>query len=83
MIGPRINEYLKGRQTRVMQKNTILLVDDNFYLRESLTGTLKREGYLITVAEKAKEAFEWLQKASFDLVILARIFICSVIDARP
>ncbi len=48
----------------------ILLVDDEARLRKLVADFLSREGYVITEAENGKVALEWINKVTFDLVIL-------------
>lgn len=48
---------------------TILVVDDEQIIRESLSLVLREEGYTVTEAENGKHAYELILKDSFDLVI--------------
>ncbi|MBI4057259.1 MAG: response regulator [Elusimicrobia bacterium] len=48
----------------------ILVVDDEFQMRELMKAYLENAGYVVDVAEHGKEALEKLRKESFDLVIL-------------
>ena len=50
--------------------NTILVVDDEPNLRQSLAAILHRDGYLVTTAADAQEVRQYLQKGPFDLVFL-------------
>ena len=56
-----------------MKKNqveqSILVVDDESAMRLLLTAILEEEGYLVTAAQNGKEAWELIQKRTFDLVI--------------
>lgn len=52
-----------------MTKRSILLADDDFYVRESLVRAMEYKGYQVTAAKNGKEALELLHKKSFDLVI--------------
>lgn len=50
--------------------HTILIVDDEVNLRQTLAAILHREGYLVTTAADGQEARKYLQKGPFDLVFL-------------
>mgnify|MGYP001145245916 CR=1 FL=1 len=50
-------------------KRTILVVDDEKIIRESISFILKKEGYHVSEAENGKIAYEKLLKEPFDLVI--------------
>lgn len=49
--------------------NTILVVDDEEIIRDSISFVLKKEGYLVTEAANGKEAYKKLCEDSFDLII--------------
>lgn len=49
---------------------SILIVDDEQNLRESLAMILQREGYSVTTAASANEAHQLLQAGAFDLIFL-------------
>jgi DNA-binding NtrC family response regulator len=51
-------------------KATILLVDDNPNIRDSLGHTLRLEGYDVTLASNGQEALNALRSTGFDLVLL-------------
>ncbi|MFC3772620.1 response regulator [Paenibacillus sp. GCM10012303] len=53
-----------------MTVKTILLADDEASLRFLLTETLADEGYALSEAEDGRQAKEWLEAETFDLVIL-------------
>ena len=54
-----------------MQSNyTILVVDDEESVRKLLTAVLRKEGYLVEVAEDGREALEKVQAISPDLVLM-------------
>jgi DNA-binding response OmpR family regulator len=52
------------------EKKRILVVDDEATLRESLTGQLKAEGYVVSSAEDGDIAIEMLGSTYFDLILL-------------
>jgi len=52
------------------QKRQILVVDDDYDLRENLVEILNAEGYGVQATENASKAFEKLQQTDFDIVIL-------------
>lgn len=47
----------------------ILVVDDNFHLREIAKTILAKQGYQVTVAEDGKQALEIFKKISLDLIV--------------
>jgi DNA-binding response OmpR family regulator len=49
---------------------TILIVDDEARLRQSLAMILQHRGYLVTTAGQAEEARQYLRAGAFDLAIL-------------
>ena len=52
-----------------MEKQKILVVDDEPLIRELLMDFLSEEGYSVSEATDGKEAFEMIQKESFNLVL--------------
>ncbi len=52
------------------QPSSILIVDDEPSIRESLCGALKDEGHLVQVAKSAEEAFNALKGSKPDLLFL-------------
>jgi len=48
----------------------ILVVDDEFSVRDSLQRWFKEEGFRVGTAENAKEAMQRLQEAAWDIVLL-------------
>lgn len=48
---------------------SILIVDDEEIIRESLSFVLKKEGYSVQEAENGKVALEYIKERAFDLVI--------------
>jgi DNA-binding NtrC family response regulator len=52
-----------------MDKKKILVVDDDEYIRESISETLKRKGYEVIGAENGKTALELFQRDYYDMVI--------------
>ncbi len=55
---------MSGKETQ-----TILVVDDERSMREFLEILLTKEGYRVFVAASGKEAFDFLEKNKFDLII--------------
>ncbi|HLG18507.1 MAG TPA: sigma-54 dependent transcriptional regulator [Bdellovibrionota bacterium] len=51
-------------------KATILIVDDEISVRDSLTQWFRRDGYNVEAAENATDALKALQTHTFDLVLL-------------
>jgi len=51
-------------------KFKILLAEDDYLNRKSITHFLKREGFDLTTAENGKEVLEKLKKNSFDLILM-------------
>lgn len=54
----------------MVEKNKILVVDDEDALRTVLSGELVSEGYEVRTASDGDEAMSGLQKETFDLVLL-------------
>jgi two-component system nitrogen regulation response regulator NtrX len=50
--------------------HSILIVDDESSIRQSLKGVLEDEGYKITVAESGEGCLDILRKRAFDVVLL-------------
>lgn len=48
----------------------ILVVDDDSRIRSLLSRFLVSEGYLVSAAADAREAWDWLQDIAFDLIVL-------------
>ncbi|MCL2758310.1 MAG: response regulator transcription factor [Alphaproteobacteria bacterium] len=55
-----------------MQK-TILIIDDDTALRETLAKGLRGEGFAVVGAENAEHAFQILDKMTFDAIVLDRM----------
>ena len=51
-------------------KPTVLIIDDELSIRESLAANLEREGYILLLAENGKEGLAMLQEAPPTVVIL-------------
>jgi adenylate cyclase len=49
---------------------TVLAVDDNEYNRDLLSRHLRREGYVVSLAEDGVQALEMMRAQKFDLVLL-------------
>jgi CheY-like chemotaxis protein len=52
------------------QQNRLLIVDDNEMNRDMLARRLTRNGYLIDIAENAKQLMQHIKQNSVDLVLL-------------
>ncbi|MCD4742666.1 MAG: response regulator, partial [Desulfobacteraceae bacterium] len=53
-----------------MDQTKILIVDDELVIRESLSGWLERDGYLITTASSGEKAIEILKKKNFNILLV-------------
>ncbi len=53
-----------------MNKEKILIIDDEGGIRTSLTGILEDEGYLTKAVESGEEGLDLLKRENFDLVLL-------------
>jgi DNA-binding NtrC family response regulator len=51
------------------KKYNLLLVDDDPFILEGIGEDLEQHGYCVTCVKSGEEALDWLQRASFDLVI--------------
>ncbi|MBW2091664.1 MAG: sigma-54-dependent Fis family transcriptional regulator [Deltaproteobacteria bacterium] len=52
------------------KKIRIMVVDDELIVRESLSGWLKMDGYMVDTAESANEALELLKKHRYNIMFL-------------
>ncbi len=50
-------------------KNTLLVVDDDFYVLESIATLMKEHGYFVCACRNAKEAMEKFRKVKVDVVL--------------
>jgi CheY-like chemotaxis protein len=53
-----------------LTKTNILVVDDDFAIRETLKGVLEDRGYKVTVAEDGHAAIEMAKKTHFDIMFI-------------
>jgi sulfite reductase subunit B len=53
-----------------MQKNSVLIVDDEAIVRESIRDWLKDAGYGVATAESGEEALELIEKQDFGVMVL-------------
>ncbi len=61
----------KGRVVSMKSDDaSILVVDDEFSVRDSLRGWFRKDGYKVEVAENATEALRRLQEGPWDVVLL-------------
>ncbi len=51
-------------------KPTILIIDDDTDILRTFTKIFQRKGYIVTVAEKGKEAAEKLSANNFDIALI-------------
>ena len=54
----------------MVDKVSILVVDDELVIRESLHGWLKKSGYQVDTAEGGSAALAMLEKIPYDLLFL-------------
>jgi len=52
------------------QKSSVLVVDDEPIVRESIRDWLRDAGYQVTTAESGEEALELIEKQDFSVVVL-------------
>ena len=50
-------------------KASVLVVDDEKYIKDILARIIEREGFMVSTASDGTEAYEMLQKARYDYVI--------------
>ncbi len=53
-----------------LKEMKILLIDDDQWIRESLSLFLKSEGYLLVACETAEEGLETLRDETYDIIIV-------------
>jgi DNA-binding NtrC family response regulator len=61
-----VNDGIEGRSGK---KRSVLIVDDEKIIRDSLKDWLK-DGYQVTTAETGEEALELVKKQDFDVMVL-------------
>jgi len=59
-----------GNLERAKRRATVLVVDDDASIRETVSDVLQEEGYLVLCAENGKTALELLASAQPSLVLL-------------
>ena len=52
-----------------MRNYSILLVDDDVHIRETVAKALQNEGYDVVTAANGKEALELIDQQKFDLIL--------------
>jgi DNA-binding NtrC family response regulator len=52
------------------EQSSLLVVDDEFSVRDSLYNWFRKDGYRVDTAENATEALQRLQESSYDVVLL-------------
>lgn len=62
--------YASNSLNNIQTSSSILVVEDNADLIETLTFSLERSGFITTKARSAKEALRILDEQSFDLILL-------------
>lgn len=53
-----------------MQLGSMLIIEDELYIRDSLAEFFQDEGYEVSVAESGEEALKLLEQQSFDIFIV-------------
>ena len=56
--------------TATNHKNSILIVDDEFVVRDSLTKWFRQDGYRVEAAEDANHALKLMGQGPWDVVLL-------------
>jgi len=67
---PFLNTKAKNREATEMQENSVLIVDDEPIVRESIRDWLKDAGYQVATAETGEEALEMIEKQDFSVMVL-------------
>jgi DNA-binding NtrC family response regulator len=60
----------KNKEATRMIKNSVLIVDDEAIVRESIRDWLKDAGYQVATAETGEEALEMIEKQDFSVMVL-------------
>jgi putative nucleotidyltransferase with HDIG domain len=71
-MNPAVNSRAEGEPRAVAKLRRparILVVDDETHVRSMIGATLERHGYDVQLAASGREAFETLERNSFDLVL--------------
>jgi len=61
---------LSARKGTARMINTILIIDDEAVVRESLTSVLEEEGYAVESVENGKNALKTCEKQPFDVALI-------------
>ena len=61
---------VKDEEDREMQRHSVLIVDDEPIVRESIRDWLKDAGYQVAIAESGEEAMEMIEKQDFSVMVL-------------
>ena len=64
------NTKEKNEEATEMEKGSVLIVDDEPIVRESIRDWLKDAGYQVATAESGEEALEMLEKQDFSVTVL-------------
>ena len=56
--------------TQTNHKNSLLIVDDEFVVRDSLTKWFRQDGYRVESAEDANKALKLMDQGPCDVVLL-------------
>ncbi len=65
-----LNVKARNKEAVEMQQNSVLIVDDEPIVRESIRDWLKDAGYQVTTAESGEEALELIEKQDFGVMVL-------------
>jgi len=61
---------VNNKEATAMQENSVLIVDDEPIVRESIRDWLKDAGYQVATAETGEEALEMVEKQDFSVMVL-------------
>ena len=65
-----LNAKGKSKEATEMLENSVLIVDDEPIVRESIRDWLKDAGYQVATAESGEEALEMIERQDFSVVVL-------------
>lgn len=67
---PLLNGQGKNKEVTEMVEKSVLVVDDEPIVRESIRDWLKDAGYQVAIAESGEEALEMIKKQDFSVMVL-------------
>jgi sulfite reductase subunit B len=67
---PFLNARAKNKEAIEMQKGSVLIVDDEPIVRESIRDWLRDAGYQVATAESGEEALEMIEKQDFSVMVV-------------